>query len=80
MYAESFPSKLKSAREKTGFSQRDVAKELHIDQSQIARYELGKTQPDIETLGKLADFYDVSTDWLIGTRGAPKKREKENKE
>lgn len=68
MYAESFPSKLKNAREATGFSQRDVAKELHIDQSQIARYEKGKTQPDIETLGKLADFYNVSTDWLIGTK------------
>lgn len=69
MYAESFPSKLKRAREQTGFSQREVAKELHIDHSQIARYETGRTQPDIETLGKLADFYNVSTDWLIGTKG-----------
>lgn len=73
MYAESFPSKLKRAREDTGFSQREVAKELHIDQSQIARYETGRTQPDIETLGRLADFYNVSTDWLIGTRGGMEK-------
>lgn len=73
MYAESFPSKLKRAREETGFSQRDVAKELHIDQSQIARYETGRTQPDIETLGRLADFYGVSTDWLIGTKGGIEK-------
>lgn len=51
MYAESFPSKLKAARDKTGLSQRDVAKELNISQPTITNYETGRTQPDIETLG-----------------------------
>ena len=69
MYKESFPSKLKQAREKCGYTQQQIADFLKIKQYQISCYETGKTQPDIETLGKLADFYGVSTDWLIGTKG-----------
>lgn len=69
MYAESFPSKLKKARANTGFTQREVARETKIPHSTIANYETGRTQPDIENLGILADFYGVSTDWLIGTIG-----------
>lgn len=72
MYQETFPAKLKKARENTGFTQREVAKETHIAQSTLANYETGRTQPDIEKLGALADFYGVSTDWLIGTTGKQK--------
>ena len=73
MYRESFPSKLKKARFDTGFTQREVEQETGIHQSQIAKYETGKTEPDIEKLGILADFYGVSADWLLGTRGGPEK-------
>lgn len=66
MYQESFPSKLKKARENTGFTQREVSTETKIAQSTLAKYETGRTQPDIENLGILADFYGVSVDWLIG--------------
>lgn len=69
MYRESFPSKLKKARNETGFTQREVAKELDIPQPSIARFETGKRYPDIEQLGLLADFYGVSVDWLLGTKG-----------
>lgn len=69
MYAESFPSRLKEARKQAGYSQRATANIVNIPYSTIANYETGRTQPDIENLGKLADFYCVSTDWLIGTRG-----------
>lgn len=72
MYAEMFPQKLKKAREETGFTQREVAKELQISNSTIASYEIGRTEPDIEMLGTLADFYNVSTDWLLGTKGGKK--------
>lgn len=83
MYSESFPSKLKKARMETGFTQREVSKEIKIPQSTLANYETGRTQPDIENLGILADFYGVSADWLLGTKGGtshppiriPEKRE-----
>lgn len=69
MYFETFPSKLKKARENTGFTQEETAKETNIPRSTLANYEIGRTQPDIETIGILADFYCVSCDWLIGTKG-----------
>lgn len=69
MYAEAFPSKIKKAREETGFTQREVAKEIKLPQSTIAKYETGKLEPSLETLGTLADFYGVSVDWLLGTKG-----------
>ena len=69
MYVEGFASKLKKARYDTGFTQREVAEETGIKQPTIASYELGRTQPDIENLGILADFYGVDVNWLLGTRG-----------
>ncbi len=73
MYRESFCSKLKKARQNTGFTQREVAKETQISQATIANYETGRTEPDLENLGILADFYGVSVDWLLGTRGGPER-------
>lgn len=69
MYQEAFPSKLKKARLKTGFTQEETSKETGIPRSTLANWELGRTQPDIESIGILADFYEVSTDWLFGTSG-----------
>lgn len=69
MYQESFASKLKRARINTGFTQREVEKETGIKQPTLASYETGRTQPDIESIGILADFYGISCDWLIGTKG-----------
>ena len=66
MYKEIFSQRLKKARNETGFTQREVTKELNIPQSTIANYETGRTEPDIETLGILTEFYQVSTDWLLG--------------
>ncbi len=73
MYVEGFASKLKKARDNTGMSQREAALEIGIPHGTLANYEIGRTQPDIETLGILADFYGVSVDWLLGTKGENKK-------
>lgn len=69
MFREVFPSRLKKARYDTGFTQREIEKETGISQSRIAKYETGALEPDIETLGILANFYNVSVDWLIGNTG-----------
>jgi len=76
MYSEMFAQKLKKAREKTGFTQEEVAKETKINRTTLAGYEIGRTQPDIETIGILADFYGVSVDWLFGTSGGTLQTEK----
>lgn len=70
MYIETFAQKLKKAREDTGFTQREVAKELNMKQSTIASYEVGRTEPDIETMCRMIDFYGINANWLLGTMGS----------
>lgn len=67
MYKEFVNEKLKKARNDTGFTQREVERETGIKQSTLASYEIGRTEPDLETLGVLIDFYGISADWLLGT-------------
>lgn len=69
LYVEGFASKLKKARTKWGLTQRDVEEATGIKQPTIASYEMGRTQPDIENLGILSDFYQVDLNWLLGTKG-----------
>ena len=72
MYREGLVSRLRKARNDTGFTQREVAEETGIPNSTVANYETGRTEPNIENLGILADFYGVSIDWLVGTKGQNK--------
>lgn len=74
MYKETFPQKLKKARKQTGFTQNEVSADTGIPRSTLANYEAGRTEPDIETIGILADFYNVSVDWLFGTNGGKNER------
>lgn len=67
MYIEPFSKKLKKAREDSGYTQTEVAKEIKIAQSTLANYETGRTEPDIETLGKLINLYNITADWLLST-------------
>lgn len=58
--------RLKILREEKDFLQKDVAKYLNISTSAYGYYEQGKRNPDTETINKLADLYQVSTDYLLG--------------
>lgn len=60
------PKRLKQLRGFHLLTQNEVAPVLHINRSTYAYYETGKTQPEIETLVKLARFYSVSVDFLLG--------------
>ena len=56
---------LKELRIKNGYKQVDVAHELHIDRSLVAKWETGRARPSIEFLMPLAHMYRVSTERLI---------------
>ena len=56
--------KLKELREQKGLSQYEIAPLLNIKRATYANYETGKTQPTIEILCQIADFYGVSLDYL----------------
>lgn len=57
---------LKEIRTKQGFTQTEVAKKLGIAQVTYCNYENGNREPDISTLIKLADLFNVTIDELIG--------------
>ena len=59
--------RLKNSRTKLGLTQGAVAKSLGIKRANLANWELDRAKPDIVTLGKLAYFYDVSSDYFIET-------------
>lgn len=72
MFKEGFASKLKAARERKELNQVDVAVALDIPRSTLANYEIGRTEPDIETIGKLVEFYEIDANWLLSTAGGKK--------
>ena len=59
-------NRIKDLREDRDLRQSDVAKATAIDQRTLSNYETGKTNPDSSALIRLADFFDVSIDYLVG--------------
>ena len=59
-------NRIKALREDRDMRQSDLAREVGIDQRTISNYETGKTNPDSEALIRLADFFGVSIDYLVG--------------
>lgn len=56
--------KIKELRIKSGRTQKETAQLLGFGNVTYYGYEKGKRQPDIETLKKIADYYEVSLDYL----------------
>ena len=66
---------LKLLRHQKALSQQKLADILHISQQSVYKYENGITTPDLQTLMKIADFFDTSVDYLIGYTDIPHKIE-----
>ena len=62
---------LKALREASGESMSEVADALNIAKSTYASYEYGKREPNIEMLTKIANLFNVTTDYLLGREPAP---------
>jgi transcriptional regulator with XRE-family HTH domain len=61
-----FPERLKELRLEKGLLQKDIADYLNITRPTVAHYENGTRKPDHEILEKLATFFDVTIDYLLG--------------
>ena len=59
-------NRLKDLREDRDLRQIDVAEAVGIDQRSLSNYETGKTNPDAEIVIRLARFFGVSCDYLLG--------------
>ena len=57
---------LKLLRESAAITQKQLAEAIGVSQQSINKYENHNIEPDIETLIRMADFFDTSVDYIIG--------------
>ena len=58
--------RISELRKEKNVSQKELASYLNVSQAQISKYESGVNEPDIGTLIRIADFFKISIDELLG--------------
>ena len=58
--------RIRDMRTDRGLTQTDVANLLHVSQNTYSQYEIGITRYPLDVVVKLAEFYGVSVDYLVG--------------
>lgn len=66
-----FPERLKELRKSRNISQQKLGAYLNYGYTAIANYESGRNEPSFDTLMKIAVFFDVTVDYLIGLSDEP---------
>ena len=61
-----FGDRLRSLRQSKDLSQSEFAKQIRISKSAVNMYERGEREPNFETLEKIADYFNVDLDYLLG--------------
>ena len=67
--------RLRELRKSRGISQLKLAMDLNTNQNTISRYETGEREPGIAELITLADYFDVSVDYLLERTNNPQRYE-----
>lgn len=75
-----FGKRLASRRQEQGLTQHELAERIGISRGALSLYELGKRNPDFETLEKIAQILNVSTDYLLGRTDDPRPIDQINEE
>lgn len=65
-YTSPFPERLKNIRKERGKTQKELAKYLGISERGYQNYELGQREPSLKVLIQLSDYFEVTTDYLLG--------------
>ncbi len=65
-----FKDMLKYLRNRDKLSQSELAEKLGVAKSTISMYEVGKREPDFETLEAIADLFNVDMNFLLGKGGS----------
>ncbi|MDU0319000.1 MULTISPECIES: helix-turn-helix transcriptional regulator [unclassified Enterococcus] len=73
-----FGTRLKELRKSKKLTQQELGNIVHVSKVSISGYERGERSPDRETLTALADFFGVTTDYLLGRNKTPDWAKKED--
>lgn len=68
---DNFNDNLRIARERRGFSQKEMAEKIGVAKSTYSLYESGNREPNVQTIKKIADILNVSADELLGIEEIP---------
>ena len=63
-----FAEQLKTLRKKNSLTQKELAEKVGVKQNSYANWENGNREPNIEMLVRIADYFDVSLDYLLGRK------------
>jgi transcriptional regulator with XRE-family HTH domain len=58
-------------REKRGLTQEELSSKLGISRASLSHYEKNRREPDYDTLNKIADFFHITLDYLVGRTEEP---------
>lgn len=61
-----FGNKLQELRKEIGLTQRELGEKLGFSNQTVSFWESGKREPDLNAMRKIAQFFDVSADYLLG--------------
>lgn len=73
MDSNTLGTRIKNLRIERNITQLKLAKYLNISNTTLSQYELGTRKPDYETLVKIAKYFNVTTDYLLGISDDPGK-------
>lgn len=59
---------LRYLRKRAGRTQEQLGKKRHVHQYNISDYEIGRIEPNIKTLRKYSEIFDVSIDYIVGNK------------
>lgn len=68
-----FSEQLRTIRKSRGITQKQLAQAVGASERGIQSYEIGERKPAFDQLLALADFFDVSLDYLVGRSDDPKR-------
>lgn len=63
---DTFKDRLKQLRNERNLTQKELAEYIGTTRATLASWETGRREPDMETLRKLSEYFNVSLDWLMG--------------
>ena len=66
---EKFSQRLKELRLEKNLLQQELANELYVSKSAVSGWEVGRNEPSYDILIEIADYFDVTVDYLIGREG-----------
>lgn len=66
-----FTQNLRRARKAAGLTQQQLADRLHVTRQSVSSWELGRTEPDLQTLTELAEVFGTDAGSLLGEAGRP---------